>query len=104
MPVLGVTDTADLMAKACAELGFSWQIEQPQQVLLRPSQGGSAGSPVWYCELQLERFNSWEEISVSQAFIYRWAACHEPHCQTGNRAWSQIIGVDLLNLVIYITA
>jgi hypothetical protein len=54
--------------------------------------------------LQLERFNSGEEISVFQISIYRWAARLEPHCQTGNRAWSQIIGVDLLNLVIYITA
>jgi hypothetical protein len=56
--------------------------------------------------MQLERFNSGEEIdvSLSLADIYHWAACLEPHHQTGNRAQSQIIGVDLLNHVIYITA
>jgi hypothetical protein len=104
MPALGVTDTANLAAKARADLGFSWQIEQPWQVLPHPYQGGSAGFPVCYCELQLERFDSREEINLSQASIYCWAACLELHRQTGNRAWSQNIGVDLLNLVIYITA
>jgi transposase len=54
--------------------------------------------------LQLERFNSGEEINVSQISIYPWTAHLELHCQTGNRARSQIIGIDVLNLVIYITA
>jgi hypothetical protein len=96
MPALGGTDTAKLVVKARAELGFSWQLEQPWKVLPHPSHGGSSGFPVWYHELQLERFKSGEEINVSQISIYRWAACLEPHRQTGNRALSQIIGVDLL--------
>jgi hypothetical protein len=104
MRALGAMDTANLMAKACTELGFSWKLDQPQQVLPRPLYGGSYGFPVWYCELKLERFDSREEINISQMSIYRWEAHLEPHCQTSNRAWSQIIGVDLLNLVIYITA
>ena len=29
MPGLGATDPADLEAQACAELGFSWRLEQP---------------------------------------------------------------------------
>jgi hypothetical protein len=103
MPALGATDTANLAAKARMGLGFSWQIEQPWRVLPCPSRAGSSGFPVWYCELQPEKFNSGEENNLSQTSIYHWAACLEPHHQTGNGARSQIIGVDLLNLVIYIT-
>jgi hypothetical protein len=36
--------------------------------------------------------------------IYHWVVRLEPHRQTGNRARFQIIGADLMNLVIYITA
>jgi hypothetical protein len=104
MPALGATDTADLVAKARTELGFSWQLGQPWWVLLCHLHGGSSGFSVWYCELQLERFNSGEEINFSQTSIYHWAAHLEPYRQTGNRAWSQIIGVDLLNHDIHITA
>jgi hypothetical protein len=97
-------DTTNHVAKAHAEVVFSRQLEQPRQVLPHPSHGGSSGFPVWYCELLLERFNSGEKINISQTSIYFWAACLKLHRQTGNRAWSQIISVNLLNLVICITA
>ena len=32
MPGIGATDPPDLEAQAREELGFSWQLEQPQQI------------------------------------------------------------------------
>ena len=43
-------------------------------------------------------------IGVSLSSIYCLAVRIEPYCQTGNAERTQIRGVDLLNLVIYITA
>ena len=57
MPAIGGTDPADLEAKARAELGFSRQLE--------PRFGSSGGYPVWYREIQLEKFHAGEAIEVS---------------------------------------
>ncbi len=54
--------------------------------------------------MQLERFDAGEAIDVSLISIYRWADCLEPFHQTGSRDRTTIVGVDLLNLVTYITA
>ena len=48
MPALGGTDPADLEAKACAELVFSRQLEQPWKVAPHPFLGGGGGYPVWH--------------------------------------------------------
>ena len=104
MPAIGGTDPADLEAKASAELGFSRQLEQSRRVAPPPRFGGSGGYPVWYREIQLQRFNAGEAIDVSLASIYRWADRLEPFRQTGNRERTTIIGADLLSLVTYITA
>jgi hypothetical protein len=104
MPALGATDPTDLEAKACAELGFTRQLEQPRQVAPHPSLGGSSGYPVWHREEQLETWNAGEETDVSKRSLFRWSGRLEPYRQTGNRERSQIIGTELLNLVTYITA
>jgi hypothetical protein len=40
---------------------------------LRPPRfGGSGGYPVWYRQIQLEKFHAGEAIEVSLASIYRW--------------------------------
>jgi hypothetical protein len=101
---LGATDPADLEAQARAELGFSRRLEQPQRILPYPGLGGSGGYPVWYCEQQLQRFNAREAINVSLTSIHRWADCLEPFRQTGNRERTTVVGVDILNLITYITA
>ena len=45
------------------------------------------------------------EISrVSLSSIYRWDVHPGPYRQTGNRPRTTVVGVDLLNLVTYITA
>ena len=69
-----------------------------------PGFGGSGGYPVWYREQQLQRFNAGEGIDVSWRSIYRWADYLGPFHQTSNRERTTIVEVDLLSLVIYITA
>jgi hypothetical protein len=51
---LGATDPANLSAQACAELGLTRQLEQHCRVSPPPSNGGSAGYPVWYRQDQFE--------------------------------------------------
>ncbi len=97
-------DPTNLEAQARAELGFSWRLKQPRHILPYPGLGGSGGYPVWYREQQLQRFNASEAIDVSLASIHRWADRLEPFRQTGNRERTTIVGVDILNLVTYITA
>jgi hypothetical protein len=104
MPGLGATDPANLEAQACAELGFSRRLEQPQRISPYPGLGGGDGYDVWYCEQQLQRFDAREAIDVSLASIYRWEDRLEPFCQTGNGKRTTIVGVDLLSLVTYNTA
>jgi hypothetical protein len=104
MPALGASDPADLEARACAELGFSRQLEQPWQVTPHPSLGGSSGYPVWHCEEQLERWDAGEVTDISKRSRFCWCRRLKPYQQTGNRDRSQIIGTKLLNLVTYITA
>ena len=104
MPALGATDPADLQAQARAELGFSRLLEQPRRTSPHPRNSGSGGYPQWFREQQLQRFNAGEAIDVSLSSIYRWAVRIEPYRQTGNAERTQILGADLLNLAIYITA
>jgi len=103
MPALGVTDPADLEAKARAELGFSRQLKQPQRVAPHPFLGGT-GYPIWYREQQLEKWNAGEVTDISESSLFHWSGCLELYHQTGNREQSQIIGTKLRNLVTYITA
>ena len=59
---------------------------------------------MWYQEIQLEKFNMGEEIEVSLSSIYRWDVRPEPFRQTGNGPQMTVGGVNLLNLITYITA
>ena len=104
MPAIGGTDPADLVARARAELDFSRLLEQPRHVAPPPRFGSSRGYPVWYRAIQLEKLHAGEEIQVSLSSIYRWDVHPGPYRQTGNRPGTTVVGVDLLNLVTYITA
>jgi hypothetical protein len=64
MPAIGGTDPADLEAKACAELGFRGSLSSPGALRPPPRFGGSGGYPVWYREIQLEKFHAGEAIEV----------------------------------------
>jgi hypothetical protein len=104
MPGIWVTDPADLEAQACAELGFSRRLKQPRLISPYPGLSGGGGYDVRYPEQQLQRFNASEATDVSLASIYQWADRLELFRQTGNRERTTIVGVDLLNLITYITA
>ena len=96
MPAIGVTDPTNLVAKARADLGFSWQLEQTRRILPHPSlsRGGSSGHPVWYRQQQLTRFCAGMQIEVSLATIYRCLKRLEPYRQTGNGAQTTILGAE----------
>jgi hypothetical protein len=70
----------------------------------RPTRfSGCGGYPVWYCKQQLKRFHAGKVIDVSLSFVYQWDLCPEPFCQSGNGPWASIVGVNLLNLITYIS-
>ena len=69
-----------------------------------PREGGSSGYPVWSREEQLEKWNAGEETAASEASLYRWSDRLIPHRCTGNRARTQIVGTDLINLVVLLFA
>jgi hypothetical protein len=104
MPGLGATDPADLSAQARAELGLMRQLEQHRRVSPPPSNGGSAGYPVWYRHEQLQKWNEGEPTDVSQASLYRWADRPHPFRQTGGRPPTTIVGVDMIHLVTFLVA
>jgi hypothetical protein len=104
MPALGAVDPADLRAQARAELGLSRELAQPRRVKPHPREGGSSGYPVWSREEQLEKWNAGEETAASEASLYRWSDHLIRHRCTGNRARTQIVGTDLINLVVLLFA
>ena len=103
MPAIGATDPADIMAQARREAGLSRQVEQTRRVLLRLTKG-SSGYPPWFRADQLDRHQNNQPIDVSDASISRWSRRLLPYRQTGNRDRTQLVGVDLINLVLFIIA
>jgi hypothetical protein len=45
-----------------------------------------------------------EEVDVSGRSLQRWTNCLEPFHQTGNKARDTVVGLDLINLVSFLTA
>jgi hypothetical protein len=102
MPEIGATDPADLVVQARAEMGLSLQLQQTRCVSPHPRKGGSSGYPVWVREEQLEKWYAGEATDVSLASLYRWEEHLLPHRQTGNRARTTIVGVDMIHLVNFL--
>ena len=50
------------------------------------------------------KWNAGEDTKASQAFHYRWTGRLFPHGRTGNHAGTQIVGADLINLVVFLFA
>jgi hypothetical protein len=69
-----------------------------------PSNGGSAGYPIWYRREQLQKWNEGEPTDVSQASLYRWADCPHPFRWTGGQPRTTIVGVDMIHLVTFLVA
>ena len=77
---------------------------QPRRVKPHPCQGGSSSYPVWSQEEQLEKWNAGEETDPSQASLYRWSGRIVLHCCTSNSVRTQIVGTDMINLVVLLLA
>ena len=103
MPAIGATDPADVRAQARAELGLSRELEQTRRVNPSPSLGGG-GYDVWYRQQQLTKAQNGEEVDVSRRSLQRWTNRLEPFRQTGNKERETVVGLDLINLVSFLTA
>jgi hypothetical protein len=101
---MSAVDPAELRAQARAELGLSREMAQPWRMAPHPNHGGSSGYPVWSQEAQLERWNVGEKTKASLLSLYRWSHRIIPYCCTGNRARTQIVGMDMINLVVLLFA
>ena len=104
MPGLGATDPADLEAKARAQLGLSRQLQVNRRIPPHPGKGGSPGYPVFYRLMQLDKKHNGEDVDASRRSLGRWDVREIPYRMTGNKQRSQIVGIDLVNLVIFLLA
>jgi hypothetical protein len=80
------------------------QLEQHCRVSPPPSNGGSAGYPIWYRREQLRKWNEGEPTDFSQASLYHWADRPHPFRQTGGRPRTTIVGVDMIHLFTFLVA
>jgi hypothetical protein len=103
MPDPGATDSADLQARARAQLGLTWQLKQTRHEMPYPSRGGR-GYNTWFCQEQLAKVSTGKAVDVSKASILCWRECLHPYCPTGNKFREQVVGVDLINLVTFLKA
>ncbi len=101
---MSAVDPANVRAQARAELCLSRELAQPWHVESHPRQGGSSGYPVWSQEEHLEKWNAGEETVASQVSLYPWPGRIGPHHRTGNSARTQIVGTDMINLVVLLLA
>ena len=101
---VGDKDTVDGEAQARREAGLSMELEQTRRVLPHPQKGGNSGYPFWCRAQQLEREQNLQHVDVSAASIRRWEKRIIPFRKTGNRERTMLVGMDQLNLVIFIVA
>ena len=104
MPAPGATDPADIEAQARREVGLTRRLGVQRRTPPDPSDGGSTGYPEWYRQEQLAAHQNGQEVSVSAASISRWSRRLGRYRQTGNSDRNQLVGIDLINLVVILTA
>jgi hypothetical protein len=73
-------------------------------VLPPPSNGGSAGYPIWYRREQLRKWNKGGPTDVLRASLYSWADRPHPFRQTGRPVRTTIMGMDMIQLVSFLVA
>ena len=95
-------DSADLVAKARAQLGLSRELQQERRIPPDPTRGGAPGHPYHYRIQQLQKAADGEDIDVSDSSIYRWNIRPAPYRITGNSQRSQVVGIDMFNLVFFV--
>ena len=93
-------DPGDYTAQSRREMGLSLQLEQPRlRVPPNPSRGGTTGYAEWFRQQQIEKYDNDEPINCSKSSILRWKERLVRFRLTGNRARSQIVGVDMYILL-----
>ena len=93
-----------LQADACAWLGLSRKLEQTRRVTPHPSRGGGRGYDVWFRKEQLAEAQAGDDVDVFEQSLRQWRERLYPYLQTGNKAWEQDVGFNLLNLVSFLRA
>jgi hypothetical protein len=99
------TDPADVAAHACAKLGMSRQLQIARRDLPHPRRGGCSGYPVWFRIIEVARWQAGLPLYVaSLSSVRRWARRLRPRRRNGNRARTKLVGLDVLNLAIFLLA
>ena len=104
MPGSGATDPEDNLAKGRRELGLSRQLQVTRRDPPHPGIGGSTGYSEWYRVQQLQARQNGQPVSVSEQSLSRWR--RKIHCQrqAGNSDRNQLVGVEMINLAVFIIA
>ena len=74
-----------------------------ERYLIYP-RGGTNGYTTWYRNEQLAKHQNNGPVEVSEASISRWKRRINAHCRAGNHNRTKLVGIDMINLVIFIIA
>ena len=99
------TDPADVRAHAQADLGMARQLEVTRKDLPHPRRGGCSGYPVWFRIVEVSRYQSGlPPLVASRMSIRRWIGRLRPFRRSGNKKRSKLVGIDVLNLALFLIA
>ena len=99
---LPARDPADLVAQARREAGLSRQLQVVRDARPDPSRGGSGGYEGWFRDDELEREANGQPCRSSRSSRWRWKSRPERYRQTGNTDRTHLVGMDMLNLVVFL--
>ena len=101
---LPARDPADLVAQARREAGLSRQLQVVRVERPDPSRGGSGGFERWFREDELVKEANGEPCRSSRSSRWRWRNRPERFRQTGNAERTSLVGMDMLNLALFLLA
>ena len=105
MPGRRAVDPVDIQAEARSHLGQSRILQEERgRINPHPGGGGSREYDVWFRLEELERLARGEPTTACRKSHRRWEQRLIPYRMTGNKNRSQIVGVDMLNLVLFLLA
>ena len=92
-------DPADERADSRRRLQLSRELEVYRQAFPHPRVGGARGYPLWFRQLELDRFHNGLPPSVAHPWsVRRWVERITPFRMTGNRERCELVGMDLILL------
>ena len=94
-------DPADERADSRRRLQLSRELEVNRQRLPHPSFGGTRGYPLWFRQLEVDRYEDELLPTVASPMsVRRWITRIIPYRMTGNKEKTKLIGEDLILLGI----